>query len=246
MRTDFVSHVSHELRTPLAAIVGSIKLILDGHAGEITETQNRLLNIVERESAHLMQLINDLLDLAKLEAGRTKIEKEDVSLEALIAEAVESMQPLAQSQSIHLTAESDGLGSPLSCDPSLIRQVLHNLIGNAIKFTPAGGSIRTVAKTGPAFAEVKVIDTGIGIPRDKWEAVFNKFEQLGSHKGPVKGTGLGLAICRQIVERHGGRISVESEEGVGSTFRFTLPRGEPVVEVKAVTTKDEPCVSPTS
>jgi signal transduction histidine kinase len=247
MRTDFVSHVSHELRTPLAAIVGSIKLILDGRAGDITETQNRLLNIVERESSHLMQLINDLLDLAKLEAGHTKIEKEEVDLKALIAEAVESMQPLAQSNSIRLTAEGDGLESLVSCDPSLIRQVLHNLIGNAIKFTPAGGSVRTVGETGPAYAEVKVMDTGIGIPRDKWEAVFNKFEQLGAHKGPVKGTGLGLSICRQIVERHGGRISVESEEGEGSTFRFTLPRGEPIVEVQqAVTMKDESCVSPIS
>ncbi len=104
--------------------------------------------------------------------------------------------------------------------------MLHNLIGNAIKFTGDGGSVRVHAKTTPDGVEVRTIDTGIGIPRDKWEAVFNKFEQVGAHRGPVKGTGLGLAICRQIIERHGGRIWVESEEGVGSTFIFTLPAAQ--------------------
>jgi signal transduction histidine kinase len=247
MRTDFVSHVSHELRTPLAAIIGSIRLILEGRAGETTEVQQRLLNIVERESSLLMQLINDLLDLAKLEAGTATLEKTDVDLAAVIAEAAESMQSLAQSKSIDLACECEELIAPVPCDPSLIRQLLHNLIGNAIKFTPDRGSVRVVASGDFTIAEVQVIDTGIGIPRDKWEAVFNKFEQLGSHNGPVKGTGLGLAICRQIVDRHGGRIWVQSEEGLGSTFHFTLPCCDPIVEVRTETIdEDLRCASPTS
>jgi signal transduction histidine kinase len=223
LRSDFVSHVSHELRTPLAAIIGSIKLILDGRAGDLTETQDRLLNIVERESGRLMYLINDLLDLAKLEAGRTRIELEQADLALVIAEAVEAIQPLATSRTIQISTQTDGLRGTVPCDPALIRQVLQNLIGNALKFTPEGGSVKVEAATGPDSVKVLTIDTGIGIPRDKWEAVFNKFEQVGAHQGPVKGTGLGLAICRQIIDRHSGRIWVESEEGVGSTFTFTLP-----------------------
>jgi signal transduction histidine kinase len=223
LRSDFVSHVSHELRTPLAAIIGSIKLILDGRAGDLTETQGRLLNIVERESGRLMYLINDLLDLAKLEAGRTRIEFEPTDLSQVIAEAVEAIQSLATSKTIQISTHTEGLKGPVPCDPALIRQVLQNLIGNALKFTPEGGSVRIEALTGPDAIKVNTTDTGIGIPRDKWEAVFNKFEQVGAHQGPVKGTGLGLAICRQIIDRHGGRIWVESEEGVGSTFTFTLP-----------------------
>ncbi|HWN80780.1 MAG TPA: ATP-binding protein, partial [Candidatus Udaeobacter sp.] len=215
MRSDFVSHVSHELRTPLAAIIGSIKLILDGRAGDLTETQGRLLNIVERESGRLMHLINDLLDLAKLEAGRTRIELELADLATVIAEAVEAIQPLAQSKQIRITTRAELLTGPVPCDPALVRQVLQNLIGNALKFTPEKGEVRVEAMTTPDAVKVLTIDTGIGIPRDKWDAVFNKFEQVGAHQGPVKGTGLGLAICRQIIDRHGGRIWVESEEGVG-------------------------------
>jgi len=226
MRSDFVSHVSHELRTPLAAIIGSIKLIVDGRAGDLTDTQGRLLNIVERESGRLMHLINDLLDLAKLEAGRTRIEVQDSDLTTVVAEAIETTQALAAPKSIQLSTSCAELRGPIPCDPSLIRQVLHNLIGNAIKFTGEGGTVQVHVKTTSDGVEVRTIDTGIGIPRDKWEAVFNKFEQVGAHRGPVKGTGLGLAICRQIIERHGGRIWVESEEGVGSTFIFTLPAAQ--------------------
>lgn len=232
MRTDFVSHVSHELRTPLASIIGSMKLVLENKDGQLTDTQNRLLRIAERESGRLMELINDLLDLAKLEAGRAAIEKEDVDLGAVIAEAIESIQPLAAAKSIRLDNECDSTGVTVPCDSSLIRQVLQNLIGNAIKFTPEGGSVRISARMEPRWAVVRVDDTGIGIPRDKWEAVFNKFEQL-PHRGLAKGTGLGLAICRQIVQRHGGQIAVASEEGRGSTFYFTLPRGEPIIEARA-------------
>ena len=227
MRSDFVSHVSHELRTPLAAIIGSIKLILDGRAGDLTDTQGRLLNIVERESGRLMYLINDLLDLAKLEAGRTRIEFEMADLSAVIAEAVEAIQPLAASKQIRIATQVERLAGSVPCDPALIRQVLQNLIGNALKFTPEGGEVRVEAITMNDAVKVLTTDTGIGIPRDKWEAVFNKFEQVGAHKGPVKGTGLGLAICQQIIDRHGGRIWVESEEGVGSTFTFTLPLAQP-------------------
>jgi signal transduction histidine kinase len=227
MRSDFVSHVSHELRTPLAAIIGSIKLILDGRAGDLTDTQGRLLNIVERESGRLMYLINDLLDLAKLEAGRTRIEFELADLSVVIAEAVEAIQPLAASKQIRISTQVERLAGTVPCDPALIRQVLQNLIGNALKFTPEGGEVRVEAITMNDAVKVLTTDTGIGIPRDKWEAVFNKFEQVGAHKGPVKGTGLGLAICQQIIDRHRGRIWVESEEGVGSTFTFTLPLAQP-------------------
>jgi len=233
MRSDFISHVSHELRTPLSAIVGSVKLILDGRAGSLSETQERLLNVVERESDRLIRLVNDILDLAKLEAGRTNLDSQEVDLNSVIAEAIEAIAPLAAAKTIRLESATERLQGSLECDPSLVRQVLQNLIGNAIKFTADGGLVRIEAETGTDLAIVRVIDTGIGIPRDKWEAVFNKFEQVGQHRGPIKGTGLGLAICRQIIERHGGRIGVESEEGVGSTFYFTLPLRQPDAEVTA-------------
>jgi signal transduction histidine kinase len=234
MRSDFVSHVSHELRTPLAAIVGSIKLILEGRVGDLSGTQGRLLGVVERESNRLMHMINDLLDLARLEAGQMVINRDRTDLGVIVAEAVESLHPLALSKSIELEASHDDLTHPVPCDPTLIRQVLHNLIGNAIKFTPEGGAVRVEAETGEEMAEVRVVDTGVGIPRHKWEAVFNKFEQVSVNQGPVKGSGLGLAICQQIVERHGGRIAVVSEEGAGSTFRFTLPLVEPRVEAEMI------------
>ncbi len=227
MRSDFISHVSHELRTPLAAIIGSVKLILDGRAGPLSESQERLLNVVDRESDRLIRLVNDILDLAKLEAGRTNLDLDEVDLTNVITEAVEALAPLAEAKSIQIETRTEHLTGIITCDPSLVRQVLQNLIGNAIKFTPEGGRVRVEAENGDIAVEVRVIDTGIGIPEDKRESVFNKFEQVGQHKGPIKGTGLGLAICRQIIERHGGRIGVESEEGVGSTFFFTLPLGEP-------------------
>jgi signal transduction histidine kinase len=233
MRSDFISHVSHELRTPLAAIVGSVKLILEGRAGALSETQERLLNVVERESDRLIRLVNDILDLAKLEAGRTNLDSQEVDLNSVIAEAIEAITPLAEAKAIRLESATERLQGFVECDPSLVRQVLQNLIGNAIKFTADGGRVRIEAETGADSVRVRVIDTGIGIPSDKWEAVFDKFEQVGQHRSPIKGTGLGLAICRQIIERHGGRIGVESEEGVGSTFHFTLPLRQPDAAVAA-------------
>jgi signal transduction histidine kinase len=142
---------------------------------------------------------------------------------------VEALGPLAAAKSVTLGTECDSLAGPVPCDPALVRQVLSNLVGNAIKFTPEGGAVRVAAATAGDAARVQVIDTGIGIPPEKWAAVFDKFEQLGAGRAtgtPLRGSGLGLAISRQIVERHGGTIGVErSEEGVGTTFEFTLPLG---------------------
>ena len=228
-RSEFVSQVSHELRTPLSAIIGAVKLLTEGRAGELSETQARLLHITDKESNHLMIIINDLLDLAKLESGAMLIEQSDVDLEDLLNDTTDSLKNLADDKELELVVRAESLEGPVLCDAVRIRQVLLNLVGNAIKFTDAGGTVSVVATRDGAQATVEVIDTGAGIPEDQQQAIFDKFEQVGSAKARKNGTGLGLSIARSIVESHGGVLGVRSEVGVGSTFYFTLP-GTALVE----------------
>ena len=229
MKSDFVSHVSHELRTPLTAIKGAVDLILREVAGPLTEKQIHYLTRVRSNTQHLAGLINDLLDLAKIESGRIEIKSSHVSLGGLVHDVVEALRPVAAEKVIALEAT---IGEPSILvwgDRDKINQVLTNLIGNAIKFTPVQGRVTvSVSRNGGESVQVSVSDTGPGVAPDEKEKIFAKFYQIAEVNGESsKGTGLGLAIARALVELHGGKIWVESEEGRGSTFLFTLPVSGP-------------------
>jgi two-component system, NtrC family, sensor histidine kinase GlrK len=223
MKSDFFSLMSHELRTPLTSIKEGTNLFLEGKGGEVTERQKRLLTIVSEESNRLIQLVNSLLDLSKLEAGIAAFQFLKDDLAPLITRVIREIEPLAEAKGIRI--KRDIQESPrVSMDTERILQVLRNLLGNAIKFTPQGGVIEISLQAKDGVVEVSVTDTGPGIPEEQTAIIFDKFRQAvheGSRK--IQGTGLGLAIVKQIIQSHGGRVWVESAVGRGSTFRFTLP-----------------------
>jgi signal transduction histidine kinase len=225
MKSDFVSHVSHELRTPLTAIKGAVDLMLREVAGPLTEKQIHYLTRVRSNTQHLAGLINDLLDLSKIESGRIEFKSSRVSLNGLVREAVEALRPVATEKVIALEATIREPSILVWVDRHKINQVLMNLIGNAIKFTPAQGRVTVSAsRNDEESVQVSVSDTGPGVPPDEKEKIFAKFYRIAEVNGEnSKGTGLGLAICKALVELHGGRIWVESEMNRGSTFSFTLP-----------------------
>jgi signal transduction histidine kinase len=225
MKSDFVSHVSHELRTPLTAIKGAVDLVLREVAGPLTEKQVHYLNRVRSNTQHLAGLINDLLDLSKIESGRIEVKSSRVSLDGLVHDVVEALRPVAAEKVIALEATICEPSILVWADRDKINQVLTNLIGNAIKFTPVQGRITVSAsRNGEETVQVSVSDTGPGVPPDEKERIFAKFYQIAQVNGEnSKGTGLGLAISKALVELHGGKIWVESEKGRGSTFSFTLP-----------------------
>jgi PAS domain S-box-containing protein len=223
MKDEFLSVVSHELRTPLTAIRGSLGLLASGRMGRLEERGQRMLEIAAQNSDRLVRLINDLLDIEKIESGREEMKREEVELARLVREVLESMQSLAESAGVKLEAT---VGStPIVADPDRILQVLTNLVSNAVKFSTPGGTVSVRAEARENEVLVSVHDEGRGIPSDKLEAVFERFQQVDSSDAREKGgTGLGLPIARSIVQQHGGRLWAESELGKGSTFSFTLPR----------------------
>ena len=225
MKSDFVSHVSHELRTPLTAIKGAVDLILREVAGPLTEKQIHYLTRVRSNTQHLAGLINDLLDLSKIESGRIEVKSSRVSLSGLVREVVEGLRPVAAEKVIALEATIREQSILVWADRDKINQVLTNLIGNAIKFTPVQGRVTVSAsRNGDESVQVSVSDTGPGVPAEEREKIFAKFYRVAETNGEnSKGTGLGLAISKALVELHGGKIWVESEAGRGSTFSFTLP-----------------------
>jgi signal transduction histidine kinase len=194
-------------------------------AGPLTEKQIHYLTRVRSNTQHLASLINDLLDLAKIESGRIEVKSSRVSLGGLVYEVVESLRPVAAEKVIELEATIFEPSILVWADRDKINQVLTNLIGNAIKFTPAEGRVTVSAsKNGNENVQVSIADTGPGIPPDEKQKIFDKFYQLAQvGEAKPKGTGLGLAICKALVELHGGTIWVESEPSVGSTFYFNLP-----------------------
>jgi signal transduction histidine kinase len=229
MKSDFVSHVSHELRTPLTAIKGAVDLILREVTGPLTEKQIHYLTRVRSNTQHLASLINDLLDLSKIESRGIEVKSSRVSLSGILHEAVEALRPVAAEKVITLEAT---IGEPsilIWADRHKINQVLMNLIGNAIKFTPVQGRVTVSAsRSGGESVQVSVSDTGPGIPPEEKEKIFAKFYRIAEVNGEnPKGTGLGLAISKALVELHGGKIWVESEPSRGSTFLFTLPVSGP-------------------
>jgi signal transduction histidine kinase len=225
LKSDFVSNVSHELRTPLTAIKGAVDLVLREVAGPLTEKQIHYLTRVRSNTQHLAGLINDLLDLSKIEEGKIEFQSTRVSLGGLVHEVVETLRPIAAEKSLELEVTAHEPSVLVWADRDKVRQVLTNLIGNAIKFTPPHGKVMvSSASNDTDWVRVSVSDTGPGIPADERERIFEKFYQVAVNGGPKpKGTGLGLAISKVLVELHGGRIWVESEPSRGSIFCFTLP-----------------------
>lgn len=224
MKSDFFSTMSHELRTPLTSIKEGIALLQEEAAGPITEKQKKLLAIVAQESHRLIDLVNSSLDLSKMEAGMMIYRFEQADLVFLIDKVIVEMGPLVQAKKIRLEAEVKTKLPRIKMDQERILQVLRNLIGNAVKFTPEGGRIAVFAGLAGQSVKVAVRDTGPGIPENDLATIFNKFHQVTPEKSyQIKGSGLGLAIVKHIIISHGGRVWAESKLGQGSTFYFVLP-----------------------
>ena len=223
MKSEFVSVASHEMRTPLTAIHGVLKLMATGHLGKFTDRGQEMIRIAVRNTDRLVRLINDVLDLERMESGREIIEKEQSTTANLIKQAVNITQEMAQQQQIIIETEPNSI--TLSVDSDRILQTLTNLLSNAIKFSPSGSKIWISATKQDNKVIFSVKDQGRGIPQDKLETIFERFQQVDASDSRKKGgTGLGLAICRHIVEQHGGKIWAKSTVGKGSTFFFTLPQ----------------------
>jgi PAS domain S-box-containing protein len=229
LKSDFVSNVSHELRTPLTAIKGSVDNMLDGITGPMNEKQTRYLARIKSNADRLTRLINDLLDLSRIEAGKIDLKPANLALVGLAQEIAENIRPVAAEKLIRLEVAASDTGATAWADRDKIIQVLMNLIGNAVKFTPERGKVTVaVHKNGDGWAQISVADTGPGILPEEARRIFDRFYQIAQvGKQKAKGTGLGLAICKTLVEMHGGRIWMESEVGRGSTFFFTLPAERP-------------------
>lgn len=224
LKADFFASMSHELRTPLTSIKEGTGLLLDGVGGEITEKQRKLLGILAEESNRLITVVNSLLDLSKMEAGMMTYDFELTHVDALIKRAVSEITPLVEAKEITLENELDDTVPPLRIDPERTLQVLRNLLGNAVKFTPRGGRVQIAAQPSNGKVAISVTDSGPGIPAESLTSIFEKFNQ-GSRQTRYmpQGTGLGLAIAKNIITAHGGKIWAESEPGKGSTFTFVLP-----------------------
>jgi len=227
-KSEFLANMSHELRTPLNAIIGFSEVLTDRMFGELNEKQEEYLKDIYASGTHLLSLINDILDLAKIEAGRMELELTDFDLPTAIENALMLIRERAGRRSIALHTNIDDRLGQIQGDERKVRQVVLNLLSNAIKFTPEGGRIDVGAVPKDGSVEVSVTDTGIGIAPEDREKVFEEFRQVGTAAKKVEGTGLGLTLCRKFVELHGGKIWVTSELGEGSTFRFTIAvrRGE--------------------
>jgi len=227
MKSDFVSNVSHELRTPLTAIKGSVDNMLDGITGQLNEKQIRYLARIKSNADRLARLINDILDLSRIEAGKIDLKPTVLPLVALAKEVTESLRAVAVEKLIVLEVASADTSVAAWADRDKITQVLVNLIGNALKFTPPHGHVSVaIDRNGDEWVKVSVADTGPGIPPEEASRIFDKFYQIAK-VGKARGTGLGLAISKALVEMHGGEISVHCNADRGSTFSFTLPAQQP-------------------
>jgi signal transduction histidine kinase len=224
-KSEFLANMSHELRTPLNAIIGFSEILAEKMFGDINEKQTEYLHDILESGRHLLSLINDILDLSKIEAGRMELEAADFDLPSAIDNALILVRERATRRGITLGRTIDEQLGTLCGDERKVKQVLLNLLSNALKFTPEGGRIDVSARLQDGAAEIAVADTGVGIAPEDQEAVFEEFRQVGTADKKVEGTGLGLALSRKFIELHGGRIWVKSQLGAGSTFAFTLPLG---------------------
>ena len=229
MKQSFISMVSHELRTPLTSIVGYLEILREGEGGELTEDQAKFLEVMDRNASRLQKLVDDILMISRADSDRLRLDLGPADVAQLVQRAVESADPVARGKGIDLVVRVEEGLPEVTGDRRLLAQLLDNLVSNAVKFTPTGGSVTVAAARDGEGVEVEVVDTGPGIPEDEVPRLFDRFFRA-STAGDVPGTGLGLPIAKAVVEAHGGSIGVESELGVGSTFRFVLPLSPPVRE----------------
>jgi PAS domain S-box-containing protein len=235
LKTEFLANMSHELRTPLNAIIGFAELMHRGKVGPVSAEHKEYLGDILTSSTHLLQLINDVLDLAKVESGKMEFRLESVDLTKLAREVGDIVRGLAASGRVQLETCVDPAVATVVVDPARVKQILYNYVSNAIKFTPPGGRITIrIGPEGPALFRIDVEDTGVGIAADDLGKLFVEFQQLdASAAKKYQGTGLGLALTKKLAEAHGGRVTVRSTPGTGSTFSVILPR------LMTVTASDE-------
>jgi GAF domain-containing protein len=222
-KSEFLANMSHELRTPLNAIMGFSEVLSERMFGDINEKQAEYIGDIRESGQHLLSLINDILDLSKIEAGRMELELSDFDLPSAMENTLILVRERAQRLGITLGCAIDERLGTVHADERKVKQVLLNLLSNALKFTPEGGKISVSAAFQDSLAEISVRDTGVGIAPEDQEALFEEFRQVGTASKKVEGTGLGLAISRKFIELHGGKIWITSQVGTGSTFTFTLP-----------------------
>ncbi len=223
LKSEFLAGMSHELRTPLHTIIGFTELLAEELEGPLNDKQKRFINHVHRDALHLLDLINALLDLSKIEAGKLELKPAIFDLHTVIEEALGSLKVRSDIKGIHIDQQV-AIGTEVYADRLRVKQILLNLLSNAVKFAPEHGHVLISATPADKFVEISIRDNGPGIPRESQSAIFDKFYQIaGSVSAQHEGTGLGLAITKSLVEQHGGRIWLESEPGNGSCFSFSLP-----------------------
>ncbi len=225
LKNDFISHVSHELKTPLASITAYSEMLADGEA-ETEETKKEFYSVIQKQAERLNRLIEDILNTSRIESGLMKINKEPISLTILIEEHIQMIKGYAEEKNIEIIGQKPIVFDQVYVDRDMISQVIVNLLSNAIKYTKSGGSVKIKIEVDQIESNVRVsvTDTGIGIPEEEIEHVFDKYYRVDANKKQAKGTGLGLNLVKQIIENvHGGRIFATSKVGIGSTFGFELP-----------------------
>ncbi|HEX8475903.1 MAG TPA: ATP-binding protein [Pyrinomonadaceae bacterium] len=225
MKEEFLALTTHDLRSPLTVISGVISFFTSGRLGELSAEQKNMVSMMERNTQNLIELVNDLLDASKLESGTMRLDFASTNLRILVNELRETMEPLAREKEITLEDMLTDDLPPLHADRAKLRRILVNLLSNALKFTPKSGRVQISAEPfNERMIRISIADTGVGIAPEDTARLFDKYEQARSRATrSEKGTGLGLYITRQLVELHGGEISVESKLGQGSTFSFTIP-----------------------
>jgi signal transduction histidine kinase len=224
LKGEFLASMSHELRTPLNAIIGFSTLLVQEKAGSLNDRQKGFVGEIGQAASHLLNVINDILDISKVEAGRLELQPEAFSLGEGLSEVLSVVHPLAIAKGIEIQAEDAPPDLSVFADRVRFKQVLYNLLSNAIKFTPRSGLVSITARSAGPQIEITVSDNGPGIPLEEQELIFERFYQ-GTKAGFKEGTGLGLAITKRLVEQHGGLIRVDSAPGSGSRFSIKLPSG---------------------
>ncbi|HVV83173.1 MAG TPA: HAMP domain-containing sensor histidine kinase [Kofleriaceae bacterium] len=232
-RSEFIAIIAHELRTPMVSIVGYLDLLVEGRFGELAAEAERPVTSLRRNAHRLRRLVDEMLEFARLGAGRVKLQPEEVALGAVVAEALVELAPLAMARQHEMTSELASI-RPIEADPAKLHRVVVNLVSNAIRYTPPGGSIQVIVDDAPAdvyagdWARLRVKDNGIGIPASFRHRIFEPFTDVKAAKHHTSSVpdsaGLGLFIARGLVELHGGLITVDSEEGQGSEFTVLMPR----------------------
>ncbi|MBP2029570.1 signal transduction histidine kinase [Methanohalophilus levihalophilus] len=216
--------MSHELRTPLNSVIGFSQILDDEKFGSLNDQQHKYIKNISRSGKHLLALVNDLLDISKISAGKLKLDLIPVNINDVFSEANQLIYPLATEKKLDVKINFDNSLPFVLADKKKLRQVLYNLLSNAVKFTNTGGYIEIRARALNSLLRISVSDNGIGIPEEEQKRIFEPFEQAGVPSSTkAEGTGLGLTLVKNLIEMHGGNISVQSEPGRGSTFSFTIP-----------------------